>query len=572
MILGWDIGGVNTKVARRDDNGALTVRSRPFELQREPGALVRVLRDLAAEVGVRTVESGFSRITELTCAVTMTAELSQMFRIKREGVEFVLDAVSAAFPEAAMRVFTTDGRFLTIDAARSQPIAVAAANWAATARLVASRHPYAVLVDVGTTTTDIIPIVNGRVVAEGQTDPERLASGELVYSGALRTPVEAIVHEVRHRGEPLGVSAEGFALIGDVHVWLGRLEPADYTVPTPDGRPAAREFAGERIARVICADREFLDDDEITHIADWIAARQVATIAAAIRRVQSRQPALRTAVVTGLGDFIASEAARSVSLDVVSLADDIGEDAARYAPAAAVALLCADMEPDDRGASLAEAERRRVRLARADPTGSAPRSTFEIDMVIKVGGGLLEHLDHLDRVVAAISDVSRTLRVVVVPGGGPFADAVRRVDERLPLGDEEAHWMAILGMDQYAHLLAARIDAGAVVAGREEIEDAHRRGHTPVLAPSAWLKAVDPLPHSWDVTSDSIAAWVAGELGAARLLLIKPPGARGPNLVDAHFENARPAGCACDCLAADEAIDRLSRASGHGAAHALDSR
>jgi hypothetical protein len=132
--------------------------------------------------------------------------------------------------------------------------------------------------------------------------------------------------------------------------------------------------------------------------------------------------------------------------------------------------------------------------------------------------------------------------------------------------------MAILGMDQYAHLLAARIDAGAVVAGREEIEDAHRRGHTPVLAPSAWLKAVDPLPHSWDVTSDSIAAWVAGELGAARLLLIKPPGARGPNLVDAHFENARPAGCACDCLAADEAIDRLSCASGHGAAHALDSR
>ena len=562
MILGWDIGGVNTKVARLDDNGALTVRSRPFELQRAPGALVRVLRDLAAEVGVGTVESGFSRMTELTCAVTMTAELSQMFRIKREGVEFVLDAVSAAFPEAAMRVFTTDGRFLTIDAARNQPLAVAAANWAATARLVASRHPDAVLVDVGTTTTDIIPIVNGRVVAEGQTDPERLASGELVYSGALRTPVEAIVHEVRHRGEPLGVSAEGFALIGDVHVWLGRLEPADYTVPTPDGRPAAREFAGERIARVICADRELLDDAEITHIADWIAARQVATIAAAIRRVLSRQPALRTAVVTGLGDFIASEAARSVSLDVVSLADDIGEDAARYAPAAAVALLCADAT-----------HRRSVRL-QADPTDSCS-VRLQADhtlIVIKVGGGLLEHLDHLDRVVAAISDVSRTLRVVVVPGGGPFADAVRRVDERLPLGDEEAHWMAILGMDQYAHLLAARIDAGAVVAGREEIEDAHRRGHAPVLAPSAWLKAVDPLPHSWDVTSDSIAAWVAGELGAARLLLIKPPGARGPNLVDAHFENVRPAGCACDCLAADEAIDRLSRASGHDAAHALDSR
>ena len=193
-------------------------------------------------------------------------------------------------------------------------------------------------------------------------------------------------------------------------------------------------------------------------------------------------------------------------------------------------------------------------------------------MVIKVGGGLLEHIDHLDRVGAAISEVSRTSRVVVVPGGGPFADAVRRVDRRLALGDKEAHWMAILGMDQYAHLLAARIDSGTVVAGREQIADAHRREQIPVLAPSAWLKAVDPLPHSWDVTSDSIAAWVAGEIGAARLLLIKPPGARGPDLVDAHFQKTQPAGCVCDCLDADEAINLLSRAAGHDRAHALDSR
>ena len=131
--------------------------------------------------------------------------------------------------------------------------------------------------------------------------------------------------------------------------------------------------------------------------------------------------------------------------------------------------------------------------------------------------------------------------------------------------------MAILGMDQYAHLLAARMNSAAVVAGREQIDDAYRRGQTPVLAPSAWLKAADPLPHSWDVTSDSIAAWVAGELGAARLLLIKPPGARGPSLVDAHFQKTQP-GCICDCLAAEEAIRLLSRLAGHDRAPALDSR
>lgn len=546
MILGWDIGGVNTKVACLDDDGVLTVRSQPFELQRKPDALVRILRDLAAQVGAGSTAE---------CAVTMTAELSQMFRTKREGVHFVLDAVSAAFPDATTRVFTTDGRFLTMDAARAEPLAVAAANWAATARLVASRHQDAMLVDVGTTTTDIVPIVNGEVVAGGKTDPERLASGELVYSGALRTPIEAIVHEVSDRGDTYGVSAEGFALIGDVHVWLGRLVAEDYTVPTPDGRPATREFAAERIARVICADRELVDESAITHIAHSIAAQQVAGIAAAIRRVHSRHPSLRTAIVTGLGHFIASEAARSASLDVVSLADDIGDDAARYAPAAAVALLCAAGP-----AKAGHYSSRSVRL-------QADRQL----MVIKVGGGLLEHIDHLDRVVAAISGVSRTLRVVVVPGGGPFANAVRRVDERLPLGDAEAHWMAILGMDQYAYLLAARIDSGTVVAGREQIADAHRRTQIPVLAPSSWLKAADPLPHSWDVTSDSIAAWVAGELGAAHLLLIKPPGARGPDLVDPHFQKTQPAGCVCDCLDADEAIGLLSRAARRDRAHALDS-
>jgi aspartokinase-like uncharacterized kinase len=252
-------------------------------------------------------------------------------------------------------------------------------------------------------------------------------------------------------------------------------------------------------------------------------------------------------------------------MDIVSLADDLGDDAARYAPAAAAALLYADGPPEGGHYD---------HPAKAGLHGCGVRLQADnrIDLVIKVGGGLLEHIDHLDRVAAAISEVSRTSRVVVVPGGGPFADAVRRVDRRLALGDEEAHWMAILGMDQYAHLLAARVNSATVVAGREQIADAHRRTQIPVLAPSAWLKAVDPLPHSWDVTSDSIAAWVAGELGAARLLVIKPPGARGPHLVDAHFQKTQPAGCICDCLAADEAIGLLSRVAGHGRAHALGPR
>ena len=129
-------------------------------------------------------------------AVTMTAELSRSFRTKREGVGFVLDAVAAAFPEVDAMIYGVDGRFLSPAEARGQPLAVAAANWAATARFVGREARDCLLVDIGTTTTDIIPIESGEPATQGRTDPERLLSGELVYTGALRTPVEAVARTV----------------------------------------------------------------------------------------------------------------------------------------------------------------------------------------------------------------------------------------------------------------------------------------------------------------------------------------------------------------------------------------
>src|SRR4029450_6284093 len=117
---------------------------------------------------------------------------------------------------------------------------------------------------IGTTTTALVPIAGGEIAATGRTDPERLISGELLYTGVLRTPTEAIAHYVPLGDALAGVSAEGFALAGDVHVWRGDLDSADYSCPTPDGRPATREFAGERLARVVCADRDMLHEAAIT--------------------------------------------------------------------------------------------------------------------------------------------------------------------------------------------------------------------------------------------------------------------------------------------------------------------
>ena len=563
-IVGWDIGGVNTKVARVERGTVVAVSSRAFELQRAPEALEPLLRELAIEVGATRAAAH---------AITMTAELSQMFRTKREGVAFVLSAVESAFPGALLYAYTVDGRFVATDEGRREPLAVAAANWSATARMVARHHPDAVLVDIGTTTTDVIPIVGGRVVASGRTDPERLASGELVYTGALRTPAEAMASHVPLRGRAAGVSAEGFALAGDVHVWRGDLAPADYTVATPDGRPVTRQFCGERLARVVCADRDLLDEAAVSWIADALAAAQIDRIAEAVRRVASAHRSVRAAVVTGLGAFLGHAAVGKAGLAVVPLATELGEAAARCAPAAAVALLLTrdgpaeaghyrnggddadhrnggdDADHRNGGDDAGDARARTPSIAESF-RGAARPEPPRVDAVVKLGGGVLAHLDEFATALAMIAAAAGDRRLVVVPGGGPFADLVREVDRRQHLRDSTAHWMAILAMDQYAELIAERLPGAALVTDGPAIGAALDAGRIPVLAPSRWLREADPLPHSWDVTSDSIAAWMAGALGARRVVLIKPAAAIGAALVDAHFARALPPGVRWNVLTA----------------------
>ena len=334
-MLGWDIGGANVKAAlvqageRRPS--VSRVASAPLAMERDSAALGPTLRRLAAELGPAPVSH----------AVTMTAELSQAFRTKREGVGFVLDALADAFPGDRVRIYGVAGLFLDPAEARARPLEVAAANWAATARFVGRQVADCLLVDIGTTSTDVIPIMAGAPAAAGRTDPERLLSGELVYTGVLRAPVETVAPRVPLWGRLCPLAAERFALMGDVYLWLGALDAADYSVPTPDGRPTTREFAGERLARAVCADAEMLDEEAVGTIARALAEAQVSMVADAMRRVRGRHPELGAAVVAGLGDFIAAEAACRLGLDVMPLADRIG-DAARTAPAAAVAWLLAD--------------------------------------------------------------------------------------------------------------------------------------------------------------------------------------------------------------------------------------
>ena len=334
-ILGWDIGGVNTKAVRVElgTNGPTVTDalSEPFAMERDFALLVPTLRRIAAELAE----------TPAAHAVTMTAELSQAFRTKQEGVGYLLDALAEAFPGQSVRVYTVEGEFLAPAEARKRTLDVAASNWAATARFVGGEPPDCLLVDIGTTSTDIIPIIGGEPVTVGRTDPERLLSGELVYTGAIRTPVEAVARTVPLWGGHCPLAAERFALMGDVYLWVGNLDAADYSVTPPDGRPATREFAGERLARAVCADAEMLDEDAVGTIAGALAEAQLESVIHGMRRSLARQPQLRRAVVAGLGEFIAAEAARRIGLEPIPLAERLGV-AARTAPAAAVAWLLAE--------------------------------------------------------------------------------------------------------------------------------------------------------------------------------------------------------------------------------------
>lgn len=188
-----------------------------------------------------------------------------------------------------------------------------------------------------------------------------------------------------------------------------------------------------------------------------------------------------------------------------------------------------------------------------------PAAPTKVRTVIKVGGGLLSQAGAFDMVTGALASFAKGQRALVVPGGGPFADAVRELARRIKIPEDAAHWMAVLGMDQYAQALAARTTGAVVVENLADTERALESGAIPVLAPYRWLRETDPLPHTWGITSDSIAAWVTGVVGATRIVLIKPVKGTVARVVDPNFTRALPAGVDTVVLTAHE-LERLGDA------------
>jgi len=343
-VMGWDIGGANTKVAFISTKyGAVrefrtTLEYFPF-WKRDTEQLCAMLSKLKDEL------AGSMR---LDCVgVTMTAELSDAYLTKRDGVNHILDCVARVFAGTKVYVLDVDAALKSIEAAKAEPLQVAAANWAATGWMISQRIHNCVIVDVGSTSTSIIPVTEGKVAAAGKTDLEKLLNGELVYTGSLRTNVAATVCSIPLRGGVARVSSELFAQSGDVHLILGNINAADYTAETADWKGKTRSDALARLARVVCADTEMLSEQEIVQIATYVYERQVDQIAEGLSQVYSRlKPNAKTmfpTVVTGLGkDFLARKAAEKAGVNKIM---DLGElmpmSAAMVSPAVGVALMAA---------------------------------------------------------------------------------------------------------------------------------------------------------------------------------------------------------------------------------------
>ncbi len=323
--LALDVGGANLKGAHSSG----VARSRAFALWRQPDALASEIATFA------TTFPPFKCV-----ALTMTAELCDCFETKRAGVRFILDAVSTALPGRSVRVWGLDGAFHDPEEIRDATALAAAANWLALSTVAAevAGEGHGILIDVGSTTSDLIPLKDGQPVPAGRTDTERLQSGELVYVGVRRTPICALAPSLPVRGRATRLAAELFATTLDVFLTLGAIPEDPTDLDTADGRPATRACARARLARMVGADRDGFSEEDAHEFA--LAARReiLERLTPSMRTTVNLRPT--TAIVSGSGEFLAHALAeRIVGLEgrVLSLATHWGPAAS--AAACAYALL-----------------------------------------------------------------------------------------------------------------------------------------------------------------------------------------------------------------------------------------
>jgi len=337
MFAGIDVGGANTKVATSATDGFIDTIYAPLWKNKA------ILYDVLLEVK-RKFEIGAQAGIEAV-GVVMTGELCDCFTTKREGVLHIKKTLSRVFKN--VKFFDIDCAFRDGSEVDKDPLSFASTNWLASAKLLSEQYKDAIFIDIGSTTTDVIPIVRGEIKAK-RTDLGRLKFGELIYSGVLRTNLATLLKkvEIGEKGENCRTSSEFFAITADAYRVLGYLNKDDYRCESPDSHAfVGRENEGKsrisamrRLARVVCCDLEEIGEDSVVSIAEQVKEAQVAELVASMKSMKQKYE-LKMVVSAGIGDFIVKEAADLLNIEFLSLSSRYGKEISAVFPAYAVTKL-----------------------------------------------------------------------------------------------------------------------------------------------------------------------------------------------------------------------------------------
>ena len=334
-VMGWDLGGANLKLACIEGGRAEHVAQIPCPLRQEVSKF-----DAALEEALRLCPPHAAH------AVTMTGELSDVFSDRAEGVAYLVDMMRNATDGEALFYGARSG-FLDCIRAVERALDVASTNWHASAELIAQALPDALLIDAGTTTTDLVPLKDGAVAVRGYSDGERLAESELVYTGVVRTPVMAVARTAPFKGRMQRIAAERFATMADVWRLVGELPDDADPYPSPDLAGKSIKASAARLARMLGRDANEAGLLAFADLARHFADCQVAEIEEAARTVLGREAIAPDAPVigAGCGRFIAKDLAARLGrpyydfAELIDCAPDARNMAATCAPAVAVGLL-----------------------------------------------------------------------------------------------------------------------------------------------------------------------------------------------------------------------------------------
>ena len=335
-VIGWDIGGAHLKAARMERGRIVAALQVALPLWQGLHEAERAFDE--AEMKIGRAEAN---------AVTMTGELCDIFATHAEGVA----ALAALAQRRLSRPLFYAGRagFVAQNQVADRVPDIASANWHASAAAIAAVHPQALFADMGSTTTDLIPIANGDVATLGYSDAERLAHGELVYAGVVRSYLFAGITRAPFAGHWVNLMNEWFAGMGDVYRILGELPDGVDVMQTADNRDKSIESSRARLARMIGRDIGEADDASWRRLAQFFADMQMRQIEENLHLVLSRGliPDDAPIVGAGIGRFVLRKIAARLDRGFVPFetcfdtAPECAGAVSDCAPAAAVAQLAA---------------------------------------------------------------------------------------------------------------------------------------------------------------------------------------------------------------------------------------